>query len=39
MKEKAAKEPNVEVVSHFAHGSKTLGHVLEEMALRLVRGK
>ena len=39
MKEKAIKEPRIEVIRHFSNGSKTLQSALEEMALKIVRGK
>lgn len=39
MKEKAIKEPRIEVIWHFANGSKTLQSALEEMALKIMRGK
>ena len=39
MKEKVIKEPRIEVIWHFSNGSKTLQSALEEMALKIVRGK
>lgn len=39
MKEKVIKEPKIEVIWHFSNGTKTLQSTLEEMALRIVRGK
>lgn len=39
MKEKVIKEPRIEVIWHFSNGSKTLQSALEEMALKVIRGK
>lgn len=39
MKDKVMKGPKIEVIWHFSNGPKTLQNTLEEMALKIVRGK
>ena len=39
MKEKEMKEPKIEVIRHFSNGSRTLQSALEEMAIKIMRGK